>query len=147
MHADDREDVEGAGPGDIIAVVGMDCASGDTFCGGNLNYSLESIFVPEAVITRSIEPINRDGADKLAKALERFRREDPTFRVMSDEETGQTLIAGMGQLHLEIYVERIRREYKVDCVVGVPRVAYRERPTKELEFDYKHKKQSGGSGQ
>lgn len=147
MHADDREDVEGAGPGDIIAVVGMDCASGDTFCGGNLNYSLESIFVPEAVITRSIEPIKRDGADKLAKALERFRREDPTFRVMSDEETGQTLIAGMGQLHLEIYVERIRREYKVDCVVGDPRVAYRERPTKEVEFDYKHKKQSGGSGQ
>jgi len=147
MHANDREDVDYAGPGDIIAVVGVDCASGDTFCGGDLNYSLESIFVAEPVITRSIEPIKRDGADKLAKALERFRREDPTFRVMSDEETGQTLIAGMGQLHLEIYVERIRREYKVDCIVGDPRVAYRERPTRQVEFDYKHKKQTGGSGQ
>jgi elongation factor G len=147
MHSNDREDVDYAGPGDIIAVVGVDCASGDTFCGGDLNYSLESIFVAEPVITRSIEPIKRDGADKLAKALERFRREDPTFRVMSDEETGQTLIAGMGQLHLEIYVERIRREYKVDCIVGDPRVAYRERPTRQVEFDYKHKKQTGGSGQ
>ncbi len=147
MHSNDREDVEEAGPGDIIAVVGVDCASGDTFCGGDLNYSLESIFVAEPVITRSIEPIKRDGADKLAKALERFRREDPTFRVMSDDESGQTLIAGMGQLHLEIYVERIRREYKVDCIVGDPRVAYRERPTRSVEFDYKHKKQTGGSGQ
>ncbi|MGC1273998.1 MAG: elongation factor G [Planctomycetaceae bacterium] len=147
MHSNDREDVDEAGPGDIIAVVGVDCASGDTFCGGDVNYSLESIFVAEPVITRSIEPIKRDGADKLAKALERFRREDPTFRVMSDEETGQTLIAGMGQLHLEIYVERIRREYKVDCIVGDPRVAYRERPTRQIEFDYKHKKQTGGSGQ
>ncbi len=147
MHANDREDVDYAGPGDIIAVVGVDCASGDTFCGGDINYSLESIFVAEPVITRSIEPIKRDGADKLAKALERFRREDPTFRVMSDEETGQTLIAGMGQLHLEIYVERIRREYKVDCIVGDPRVAYRERPTRQVEFNYKHKKQTGGSGQ
>ena len=147
MHANDREDVDFAGPGDIIAIVGVDCASGDTFCGGDLNYSLESIFVAEPVITRSIEPLKRDGADKLAKALERFRREDPTFRVMSDEETGQTLIAGMGQLHLEIYVERIRREYKVDCTVGDPRVAYRERPTRAVTFDYKHKKQTGGSGQ
>ncbi len=147
MHANDREDVDFAGPGDIIAIVGVDCASGDTFCGGDLNYSLESIFVAEPVITRSIEPIKRDGADKLAKALERFRREDPTFRVMSDDETGQTLIAGMGQLHLEIYVERIRREYKVECTVGDPRVAYRERPTRSVTFDYKHKKQTGGSGQ
>ena len=147
MHSNDREDVESAGAGDIIAVVGVDCASGDTFCGGGLNYSLESIFVAEPVITRSVEPVKRDGADKLAKALERFRREDPTFRVMSDEETGQTLIAGMGQLHLEIYVERIRREYKVDCTVGDPRVAYRERPTRAVTFDYKHKKQTGGSGQ
>lgn len=147
MHANDREDVDTASAGDIIAVVGVDCASGDTFCGGDVNYSLESIFVAEPVITRSIEPLKRDGADKLAKALERFRREDPTFRVMSDEETGQTLIAGMGQLHLEIYVERIRREYKVECTVGDPRVAYRERPTRKVDFDYKHKKQTGGSGQ
>lgn len=147
MHADQREDIDTAGAGDIIAAVGVDCASGDTFCSGDVEYALESIFVPEPVIRLSIEPLKRDGADKLSKALERFRREDPTFRVTSDEETGQTLIAGMGQLHLEVYVERIRREYKVECLVGEPRVAYRETPTKEVEFNYKHKKQTGGSGQ
>ena len=147
MHADQREDLDFAEAGDIVAAVGLDSASGDTFCGGKVEYALESIFVPEPVIKLSIEPVKRDGADKLAKALERFRREDPTFRVSSDEETGQTLIAGMGQLHLEIYVERIRREYKVECTVGEPRVAYRETPTQEVEFNYKHKKQTGGSGQ
>lgn len=147
MHADQREDLDSAGAGDIVAAVGLDCASGDTFCGPGADYALESIYVPEPVIKLSIEPMKRDGADRMAKALERFRREDPTFRVTSDEETGQTLIAGMGQLHLEIYVERIRREYKVECMVGEPRVAYRECPTRETEFNYKHKKQTGGSGQ
>jgi len=147
MHADQREDLDSAGAGDIVAAVGLDCASGDTFCGQGADYALESIYVPEPVIKLSIEPLKRDGADKMAKALERFRREDPTFRVTSDEETGQTLIAGMGQLHLEIYVERIRREYKVECMVGEPRVAYRETPTRETEFNYKHKKQTGGAGQ
>jgi len=135
MHADQREDLDSAGAGDIVAAVGLDCASGDTFCGQGADYALESIYVPEPVIKLSIEPLKRDGADKMAKALERFRREDPTFRVTSDEETGQTLIAGMGQLHLEIYVERIRREYKVECMVGEPRVAYRETPTRETEFN------------
>ncbi len=147
MHADDREDIDQAGAGDIIAVVGVDCASGDTFCGDGVEYSLESIFVPEPVIRLSIEPLKRDGADKLSKALERFRREDPTFQVTSDPETNQTIIAGMGQLHLDIYIERIRREYNVECLVGEPRVAYRECPTKAVEFDFRHKKQSGGSGQ
>ncbi|MFM7059324.1 MAG: elongation factor G [Planctomycetota bacterium] len=147
MHANEREDIDGAEAGDIIALVGVDCASGDTFTAEGINVSLENIFVADAVIRLSIEPRKRDDADKLSKALERFRREDPTFRVMTDEETGQTLIAGMGQLHLEIYVERIKREYKCECVVGEPRVAYRETPTKAVEFDYKHKKQSGGSGQ
>jgi elongation factor G len=147
MHADDREDIESGGPGDIIAVVGVDCASGDTFCGGDVSYALESIYVPEPVIRLSIQPAQRDGADKLGKALERFRREDPTFRVMSDPETNETIIAGMGQLHLEIYVERIKREYKCDTIVGEPKVAYRETPTKTVEFNFKHKKQTGGSGQ
>ena len=147
MHANDREDVDVAEAGDIVALVGVDCASGDTFCGDGVTYSLESIFVPDAVIRLSIEPAKRDGADKLSKALERFRREDPTFRVLTDEETGQTLIAGMGQLHLDIYVERIKREYGVECIIGQPRVAYRETPTREVEFNYKHKKQTGGSGQ
>ncbi|MBW3539046.1 MAG: elongation factor G [Planctomycetes bacterium] len=147
MHANEREDLDKADAGDIVAVVGVDCASGDTFCGNGIECSLESIFVPEPVIRRSIEPLKRDGADKLGKALERFRREDPTFRVNTDQETGQTLIAGMGQLHLDIYVERIRREYGVDCLVGDPRVAYRERPTKEVAFNHRHRKQTGGSGQ
>jgi len=147
MHADDREELDTASAGDIIAVVGVDCASGDTFCGDGVNIALENIYVPDPVIRLSIEPMKRDGADRLGKALERFRREDPTFQVTSDEETGQTLIAGMGQLHLEVYIERIKREYNVECIIGEPRVAYRECPTKEVEFNYKHKKQSGGSGQ
>ena len=147
MHANDRVDVDIAEAGDIVALVGVDCASGDTFCSSEVTYSLESIFVPDAVIRLSIEPVKREGADKLGKALERFRREDPTFRVLTDEETGQTLIAGMGQLHLDIYVERIKREYGIECIVGNPRVAYREMPTREVEFNYKHKKQTGGSGQ
>ena len=147
MHANDREDIDLAEAGDIISIVGVDCASGDTFTAEGMTLSLENIFVANAVIRLSIEPKKRDDADRLSKALERFRREDPTFRVLTDEETGQTLIAGMGQLHLEIYVERIRREYKCECIIGEPRVAYRECPTKAVEFNYKHKKQSGGSGQ
>ena len=147
MHANDRKDIDFAGPGDIVAAVGVECASGDTYCGEPVTYALESIFVPEPVIRLSIEAAERDGADKLSKALERFRREDPTFRVQSDPETGEILIAGMGQLHLEIYTERIKREYKVECIVGEPKVAYKETPTKAVDFNYKHKKQTGGSGQ
>lgn len=147
MHANDREDIDFAEAGDIIAIVGIDCASGDTFCGDGVNYSLESIYVPEPVIRLSIEPAQRDGADRLGKALERFRREDPTFHVMSDPETNETIIAGMGQLHLEIYIERIKREYRCEVNVGEPKVAYKEMPTKAVEFNYKHKKQTGGSGQ
>ncbi|MCA9007747.1 MAG: elongation factor G, partial [Planctomycetaceae bacterium] len=129
MHADSREDVDCGEAGDIIAAVGMECASGDTFCSDGVNYALESIFVPEPVIRLSIEPLDRDGADRLAKAIQRFNREDPTFHVMTDEETNQTIIAGMGQLHLDVYIERIKREYKVECIIGEPRVAYRETPT------------------
>ena len=147
MHADQREDVDSAEAGDIVSVVGVDCASGDTFCGGGLNYALENIFVADPVIRLSVEPLRRDGADRLGKALDRFRREDPTFHVSTDPETGETIIAGMGQLHLDVYIERIRREYGVDCLVGTPKVAYRERPTREVEFNFRHKKQTGGSGQ
>ncbi len=148
LHADERQDIDSAEGGDIIAIVGVDCATGDTFVGPGLeSMSLEKIFAAEPVIRLSIEPTNRDNASNLSKALERFRREDPTFHVMSDPETGETLIAGMGQLHLEIYVERIKREYKCDTKVGQPKVAYKETPTKVVEFNYKHKKQTGGSGQ
>ena len=147
MHADKREEIDSASAGDIVAVMGVDCASGDTYAHEAKVCTLESIFVPEPVIKMAIEPTNRDGADRLGKALARFRKEDPTFRVMTDEETGQTVVAGMGELHLEIYVERIRREYGVEVEVGAPKVSYRESATRAVEFNYKHKKQTGGSGQ
>jgi len=147
MHANSRAEIESASAGDIIAVVGMECASGDTFCSDGVNYSLESIHVPEPVIELSIAPARTSDRDKLSKALSRFCREDPTFHVRVDHESGETLIAGMGELHLEIYTERIRREYKVELNVGRPKVSYREAPTRTVEYNYKHKKQTGGSGQ
>jgi elongation factor G len=147
MHADKREDIESASAGDIVAVLGVDCASGDTFASERKYCVLESMFVAEPVIKMAINPLSREGADKLGKALNRFRREDPTFRVTTDEETSETVIAGMGELHLDIYVERIRREYGVEVEVGAPKVSYREAPTKTAEFNFKHKKQTGGSGQ
>jgi elongation factor G len=147
MHADKREEVDTAEAGDIVAIMGVDCASGDTYSSQHKYCTLESMFVPEPVIKMAISPANRDGADRLSKALQRFMKEDPTFRVASDEETGETVIAGMGELHLDIYVERIRREYKVEVEVGAPKVSYREAPTKETEYNFKHKKQTGGSGQ
>jgi elongation factor G len=147
MHADKREEVDFAEAGDIVAIMGIDCASGDTYASENKYCSLESMFVPEPVIKVAVVPKQRADSDKMVKALQRFRKEDPTFRVFNDEETSETIIAGMGELHLDIYVERIRREYKVDLTVGAPKVSYRESPTKKYEFNYKHKKQTGGSGQ
>ncbi|MBN1554120.1 MAG: elongation factor G, partial [Phycisphaerae bacterium] len=147
MHADDREDVNEALAGDIVALVGVDCASGDTIRGEGVNYSLESIFVAEPVISLSVIPASSRDQDRMAKALNRFMKEDPTFRVSTDPETGETLIAGMGELHLDVYVERMKREYKADITVGAPNVSYREAPTIEAAFDYRHKKQTGGSGQ
>ncbi|MBP8605762.1 MAG: elongation factor G [Phycisphaerae bacterium] len=147
MHANDREDISDAGPGDIIALIGVDCASGDTFCGEGINYSLESIYVANPVISLSITPASSADQDRMAKALSRFMKEDPTFRVHSDPETGQTIIAGMGELHLDIYVERMRREFKANVTFGQPNVSYREAPTIEADFNYKHKKQTGGAGQ
>ncbi len=147
MHADKREEVDSATAGDIVAIMGVDAASGDTYSNDHKYCTLESMFVPEPVIKMAINAPNREGSDKLGKALQRFRREDPTFRVSTDEETSETVIAGMGELHLDIYVERIRREYKVEVEVGAPKVSYREAPTQAAEFNYKHKKQTGGSGQ
>lgn len=147
MHADKREEIDSATAGDIVAVMGVDSASGDTYAGENKFCTLESMFVPEPVIKVSVNPSSRADADKMSKALQRFRKEDPTFRVFNDEETGEILIAGMGELHLEIYVERIKREYKVELEVGPPKVSYREAPTRVAEYNYKHKKQTGGSGQ
>ena len=147
MHANQREDIDMARPGDIIAMVGIDCASGDTFCDEKINCSMESIFVADPVIKLSLTPASSADQDKMAKALNRFMKEDPTFRVSTDPETGETIIAGMGELHLDVYAERIRREYKADVVVGLPKVSYREAPTVEAAYDYRHKKQTGGSGQ
>jgi len=147
VHADEKEDIDFAGAGDIVAVMGIECATGDTYCAEGTNVSLESIYAAEPVIDLAVAPNKRGDQDKLSKALNRFMREDPTFRVHVDKETSETIISGMGELHLEIYVERIRREYKVDCTVGMPKVSYREAPTKVTSFDYKHRKQTGGSGQ
>ena len=147
MHADKREEIDSAEAGDIVAAMGVDAASGDTYATDHKYCTLENMFVPEPVIKMAITPINRDGLDRLSKALQRFSREDPTFRVATDEETGETLIAGMGELHLDIYVERIKREFKVEVEVGAPKVSYREAPTRATDYEYKHKKQTGGSGQ
>lgn len=147
VHADQKEDIDAATAGDIVALMGIECATGDTYCSEGISYSLESIYAAEPVIELSISPAKRADYDKLSKALNRFMREDPTFRVRVDHETSETIIAGMGELHLEIYTERIRREYKVDCTVGMPKVSYREAPTEVTEYNYKHRKQTGGSGQ
>ncbi len=147
MHSEKREEIESASAGDIVAVMGIDCASGDTYCTERDYATLESMFIPEPVIKIAVNPLNRGDGDKMSKALQRFRKEDPTFSVYTDDETNEILISGMGELHLEIYIERIRREYGVDIEVGAPKVSYRESPTKTVNFDYKHKKQTGGSGQ
>jgi elongation factor G len=147
MHANKREEVESALAGDIVALLGVECASGDTFCSEGTNLSLEGIFVPEPVMTLAIAPKKREDADQMSKALNRFTREDPTFRVSIDPESKETLISGMGELHLEIYIERMKREYNAEVNVGAPAVAYRETITQSATFDYRLKKQGGGPGQ
>ncbi|HOX25027.1 MAG TPA: elongation factor G [Candidatus Krumholzibacteria bacterium] len=146
MHADQMEDIETAQAGDIVALFGIDCASGDTFTGGR-QVSLTSMHVPEPVISLAIAPADAKSQAKLAKALHRFTREDPTFRTAVDPETGDTLIRGMGELHLEVYVERMRREFNALVTTGQPKVAYRETMTRAVAFSYTHRKQTGGSGQ
>ncbi|AJV48872.1 ANL_collapsed_G0036170.mRNA.1.CDS.1 [Saccharomyces cerevisiae] len=146
MHSSEMEDVDEVGSGEICATFGIDCASGDTFTDGSVQYSMSSMYVPDAVVSLSITPNSKD-ASNFSKALNRFQKEDPTFRVKFDPESKETIISGMGELHLEIYVERMRREYNVDCVTGKPQVSYRESITIPADFDYTHKKQSGGAGQ
>tara|TARA_A100001011_G_scaffold248301_1_gene256576 strand:+ start:777 stop:2885 length:2109 start_codon:yes stop_codon:yes gene_type:complete len=147
MHSNDRENTDHAEAGDIIAMVGVDCASGDTFCGEGIKVTCESIFAPDPVISLAVRGEDNDQQMKMSKALGRFMREDPTFHVRTDEESGETVISGMGELHLDIYIERMRREYAVDVIVGAPQVNYREAITSTAEFDHLHKKQTGGSGQ
>ncbi|KAI0500643.1 hypothetical protein KFK09_018859 [Dendrobium nobile] len=147
MHANEMEDIQEAHAGQIVAVFGIDCASGDTFTDGSVRYTMTSMNVPEPVMSLAVSPISKDSGAQFSKALNRFQKEDPTFRVGLDPESGQTIISGMGELHLDIYVERIRREYKVDAQTGKPRVNFRETITQRAEFDYLHKKQTGGQGQ
>jgi elongation factor G len=147
MHADSMEDINEGDPGDIVALFGIECASGDTFCGGNLNYAMTSMFVPNPVISLAVTPKDKKSADQMAKALNRFTKEDPTFQTYVDPESNQTIIKGMGELHLEVYIERMRREYKCEVDTGMPQVAYRETITQKAEFNYTHKKQTGGAGQ
>jgi len=147
MHSEEMEDVTEAKAGEIVALFGVECATGDSFTDGKVKYSMTSMHVPEPVMSLALSPKSKGNLDKFSKALNRFTREDPTFRVGFDAETKQTIISGMGELHLQIYVERIKREYGVDCDVGEPRVNYRESITRKAAFDYQHKKQSGGQGQ
>lgn len=149
LNSNDRENIDEAHAGDIIAMVGVDCASGDTFVGTDdlTNISCEGIHVPIPVIELSISCTDKNEQTKMVKGLQRFVKEDPTFHVFTDEESGETRIAGMGELHLEIYVERLKREYKANVTVGAPQVNYRETINEETKFDYMHKKQTGGAGQ
>ena len=146
MHSNEMEEVQEIGAGEICAVFGIDCASGDTFTDGQLGYSMTSMFVPEPVISLSIKPKDNKDLPNFSKAMARFQREDPTFRVHIDDESSQTIISGMGELHLDIYVERMRREYRVACETGQPQVAWRETITQRVEFDHTLKKQTGGAG-
>ena len=148
MHANDREDIQVAYAGDIVALAGLkDTTTGDTLCATNLPIILERMVFPEPVIELSVEPKTKADQEKMGVALNRLAREDPSFRVSSDNESGQTIIKGMGELHLEILVDRMKREFKVEANVGAPQVAYREYLAKPIELTYTHKKQSGGSGQ
>ena len=146
MHSNEMEEVQEIGAGEICAVFGIECASGDTFTDGQLGYSMTSMFVPEPVISLSIKPKDTKDLANFSKAMARFQREDPTFRVHVDIESSETIISGMGELHLDIYVERMRREYKVACETGQPEVAWRETITQRVDFDHTLKKQTGGAG-
>lgn len=147
MHSNDMEDIESSTGGDIVALFGIDCASGDTFTDGTVDVAMSAMHVPDPVISLSIKPTEQKGQTNMSKAIGRFVREDPTFRAEADPESGETIISGMGELHLEVYVERMKREYDVIVETGAPQVAYRETISQRTDFSYTHKKQTGGSGQ
>lgn len=147
MHSSEMNDVEEAKAGDIVALFGVECSSGDTFTDGKLNWTMTSMFVPNTVIDLAITPKVREMTTNFSKALNRFSKEDPTFQVSLDEESGQTIISGMGELHLDIYIERIKREYGCEVIVGEPQVKFRETITQAVDCEYQHKKQTGGAGQ
>jgi elongation factor G len=147
MHSDEMEDINESTTGDIVALFGVDCASGDTFTSDKVSYAMTSMHVPAPVIHLTIRPKDKKAQANVGKALQRFTKEDPTFHARVDEESGETVISGMGELHLDVYVERMKREYNAEVETGAPQVAYREAITRKAEFNYLHKKQTGGSGQ
>jgi elongation factor G len=147
MHAADLEEIEEAFAGDIIAMFGIDCASGDTFTDESIQAAMTSMHVPAPVISLSVKPVDGRSQDNMGKALGRFVREDPTFHAGVDGESGETVVSGMGELHLDIYIERMKREYNVVVETGAPQVAYRETISQRADFNTTHKKQSGGAGQ
>ena len=147
MHSDEMEEIDTCGSGDIVALFGVDCASGDTFTSGDISCSMTSMHIPDPVISLAIVPADNKAQVNMSKALNRFTKEDPTFRTYVDHETGETIVSGMGELHLDVYIERMKREYKAEVSVGAPQVAYRETITQQADFNYTHKKQTGGSGQ
>ncbi|NWH24540.1 EFGM factor, partial [Grus americana] len=148
MHSDNMEDVNEVYAGDICALFGIDCASGDTFTDKtSTDISMESIHIPDPVISVAMKPSNKNDFDKFSKGLNRFTREDPTFRVHFDDESKETIVSGMGELHLEIYAQRMEREYGCPCTIGKPKVAFRENISAPVPFEYTHKKQTGGAGQ
>jgi elongation factor G len=148
MHANSREDIKEARAGDIVAIAGLkDTTTGDTLCDMNSQVILERMEFPEPVIEVAVEPKTKGDQEKMSLALSRLASEDPSLRISSDDESGQTILKGMGELHLDIIVDRMKREFKVEANVGAPQVAYRETITKPFQMDYTHKKQSGGAGQ
>lgn len=147
MHADKMEDIPTASAGDIVGLFGIDCHTGDTFVSGGPRLNMTSMHVPDPVISLSVTPVDTKAQTNMSKALSRFTKEDPTFRVYRDQESGETVVSGMGELHLDVYIERMRREYNAEVETGAPQVAYREAVSQRAAFDYLHKKQTGGSGQ
>jgi len=147
MHSDDMEEINEAGSGDVVAMFGVDCKSMDTFSDGNMNLAMSSMFVPEPVMSLAVKPAETKMQNNFAKALTKFTKEDPTLRVMIDSDTKETVLSGMGELHLEVYIERMKREYGVECISGKPNVNYKETISNKQPFEWLHKKQTGGSGQ
>ena len=147
MHSDEMEDITGTTAGDIVAMFGIDCNTGDTFTDGSVSWTMTSMHVPEPVISLSIRPTDQKSEVNMSKALQRFTKEDPTFRVHVDQDSGETVVSGMGELHLDVYIERMKREYGAIVISSPPQVAYRETITQQQSFNYTHKKQTGGSGQ
>jgi len=147
MHSDEMEEIDEAHAGDVVAMFGVDCRSMDTFSDGNINLAMSTMFVPEPVMSLAIKPAESKMSNQFAKALMKFTKEDPTLRVKVDSETKETVLSGMGELHLEVYIERMKREYNVECISGQPNVSYKETISTKTTFDWLHKKQTGGSGQ